>query len=80
MEKINCIICGNKIKAPDPNIDLDNYNGQVFCHECKVLLYIKTVSGKVIKYNIVSKQTVNVKVDHKVEVITAVPRPDYSQK
>ena len=78
MEKLNCLICENPVAMPDPNIDLDNYDGQVFCHECDLLLYIKTIRGKVLKYKVVPNQTI--KVDKEIKVITAVPRPDYSKK
>lgn len=33
-------------------IDADKYDGQVVCQECKSLLYVKLVKGKVEKYRI----------------------------
>ena len=78
VKKIDCLVCGNPIAMPLPNIDPDNYDGQIFCHECNLLLYIKSDGGKVPKYKVVPNQTINVK--HDVKVITAVPRPDYSKK
>lgn len=78
IKKINCLICGNPIKMPLPNIDPDNYDGQIFCHECNLLLHIKSDGGKVLKYKVVPGQTINIERD--IQVITAVPRPDYSKE
>jgi len=78
VKKINCLVCGNPITIPLPNIDPDNYDGQLFCHKCNLLLHIKTEASKVKKYNVVPNQTINVKSD--IKVISAVPRPDYSKK
>ena len=76
IDKINCLVCGNPITIPDPNIDPDNYDGQIFCRNCNILLYLKSEASKIKKYKVVPNQTINVVTDMKV--ITAVPRPDYT--
>ena len=78
VKNINCLVCGNPIAMPLPNIDPDNYNGQIFCHNCNLLLYIKSEASKVKQYKVVPNQTINVKSD--IQVVTGVPRPNYSNE
>ena len=56
MIEIECLACGETLKIPQ-FIDNDNYDGQVVCQECKSLLHVKLVKGKVQKYKIVGEQT-----------------------
>ena len=51
MVKIECLACGKALKMPK-YIDADKYDGQVVCQECKSLLHLKLVKGKVEKYRI----------------------------
>ena len=60
VRKINCLVCGNPIAMPLPNIDPDNYDGQIFCHNCNLLLHIKSEASKVATYEVVKNQTINV--------------------
>ena len=59
MVEIQCLACGKPIKPPQLNdtdkYDTDNYDGEVVCQECKSLLHIKLIKGKVQKYKIVEK-------------------------
>ena len=55
MVRIKCLACGKAVKAPK-FIDTDNYDGQVVCQECKSLLHVKLVKGKVQKYKIVASK------------------------
>jgi len=59
VKKLYCIVCGNLIKLPLPDVGPDNYEGHVFCHECNLLLDIKSEASK-IKYRVVRNQTINV--------------------
>lgn len=56
MVNIECLVCGKTVKLPQ-FIDTDNYDydGQVVCQECKSLLHVKLVKGKVRKYKLVEK-------------------------
>lgn len=56
MVDIKCLVCGESLEIP-PYIDTDNYDGQLNCHKCNSLLYIKLVSSKVRKYRVVEKNT-----------------------
>ena len=56
MVKINCLECGKSLKIPS-YIDPEDYDGQVRCHECNALLYIRFKSSKVETYKVVEKQT-----------------------
>jgi len=61
MAEIECLACGNAIKPRQLN-DTDNYDtsyydGQVVCQECKSLLYVKLVKGKVQKYKIIEDKS-----------------------
>ena len=51
MVEIECLACGKAVKLPQ-FIDIDNYDGQVVCQECKSLLHVKLVEGKVQKYKV----------------------------
>ena len=78
VKSIYCLVCENPIPMPLPNIDPDNYDGHIFCHNCNLLLYIKSEAKKVKQYKVVTNQTINVKSD--IQVVTALPRPDYLDK
>jgi len=54
--KVECLACGKLVKLPQ-FIDIDSYDGQVVCKECKSLLYVKLVKGKVQKYKVVEDKT-----------------------
>ena len=54
MVDIKCLACGKTVKLPQ-FIDTNYYDGQVVCQECKSLLHVKLVKGKVQKYKIVKK-------------------------
>ncbi len=56
MDEIVCLACGKTVKLPQ-FIDTDNYDGQVVCQECKSLLHVKLVKGKVQKYKIVREKS-----------------------
>ena len=59
MVEIECLACGKDVKLPQ-FIDSDNYDGQLVCRECKSLLHVKLVKGKVQKYKVVeNKDTFN---------------------
>jgi DNA-directed RNA polymerase subunit RPC12/RpoP len=55
--EIECLICGKSIKPQQINkaeiYDTQNYDGQIMCQECKSLLYIKLIEGKIQKYKVV---------------------------
>jgi len=51
MVEIECLACGKVVKLPQ-FIDTDYYDGQIVCQECKSLLHVKLVKGKVQKYKI----------------------------
>jgi len=54
MGEIQCLACDKTLKLPQ-FVNTDNYDGQVVCPECKALLHIKLVKGKVLKYKIVER-------------------------
>jgi len=54
MVKIECLACGKNVKIPQ-YANTDRYDGQVVCQECKALLHVKLVKGKVEKYKIVER-------------------------
>ncbi len=54
MVEINCIVCEQPIKFPS-YIDADDYDGQIFCHKCNRLLYVRLKSSKVKKYRVIEK-------------------------
>jgi len=57
MVEIECLACGEAIKPQQlndtDNYDTENYDGQIVCQECKSLLQVKLVNGKVQKYKII---------------------------
>lgn len=55
MVEIECLACAKAVKLPQ-FIDIDNYDGQVVCQECKSLLHVKLVKGKVQKYKVVANR------------------------
>ncbi len=55
MVEIECLACGKTVELPQ-FIDTDNYDGQVVCQECKSLLHVKLLKGKVHKYKIVENK------------------------
>ena len=52
--EISCLICGKTIEIPQ-FIDTNNYDGQISCRECKALLRMKMLRGKVRKYELVER-------------------------
>ena len=54
MVEIQCLACDKTLKLPQ-FVNTDNYDGQVVCPECKALLHIKLVKGKVLRYKIVER-------------------------
>ena len=52
--EIECLACGKTLKMPK-YIDADKYDGQVVCQECKSLLHVKLIKGKVQKYKIIKE-------------------------
>lgn len=56
MADIECLACGKTVKIPK-FIDTDNYDGQLVCQECKSILHVKLVKGKVQKYKIVEDKS-----------------------
>jgi len=72
MVEINCIVCEKPIKIPS-YIDPEDYDGQLFCHKCNLLLNVKLKSSKLKKYKVAEKQP---KVSPStIKLITAIPRP-----
>ena len=55
MVDIKCLVCEESLEIP-PYIDPADYDGQLVCQECKSLLHVKLVKGKVQKYKIVEKK------------------------
>ena len=80
VEKINCLICGNPIAMPLPNIDPGNYEGHIFCHNCNLLLYIKSEASIVKKYKVVSNQTINVTKNVSIEYMQADSKESKSKE
>jgi hypothetical protein len=72
MVDIKCLVCKESLEIP-PCIDLDNYDGQLFCHECNSLWDIKLKSSKVIKYKL-AKQQPKVRPST-IKLIANIPRP-----
>ena len=52
MVEIECLVCGKNFNIPQC-IDTDDYDGEVVCTECKALLHIKLIKGKLQKRKIV---------------------------
>lgn len=61
MVEIECLACGKAVKArqltDSDNYDTDSYDGQIVCQECKSLLHVKLVEGKVQKYKLVENKS-----------------------
>ena len=61
MGEIECLACGKAIKPRQlndtGNYDTGNYDGQIVCQECKSLLHVKLVKGKVQKYKIIEDKS-----------------------
>ena len=55
MAEIKCLACDKTPEIPQ-SIDTDNYDGQLVCSECKALLHVKLVKGKLRKYKIVERR------------------------
>jgi len=57
MVEINCLVCDKSLQLPK-FIDTEDYdyNGQLVCQECKSLLHVKLVKGKVREYKVVEKK------------------------
>ncbi len=59
MIEIQCVACEKAIKPlqlnDTANYATENYDGQIICQECKSLLYVKSVKGKVQKSKLVKK-------------------------
>jgi len=72
MDKINCIVCEKPIKFPS-YIDPEDYDGNIFCHECNLLLYVRLKAAKVKKYKVVEKQTITVHPN--IIVKHSIPEP-----
>ncbi len=60
MVEIECLACTKVVKPKQlndtDNYDTDSYEGQVVCQECKSVLHVKLVKGKVQKYKIVENK------------------------
>jgi hypothetical protein len=54
MVEIECLECDKVLVLPQ-FINTNNYDGQVVCHKCKALLYIKLVNNEVRKYKIIER-------------------------
>ena len=71
MIEIECLACGKSIKPPQLNdtdkYDTDNYDGQVVCPECKALLHVKLIKGKVQKYKIIERLRLGTPIE--IEVV-----------
>jgi hypothetical protein len=52
--EISCLICGKTITIPQ-FIDINNYEGQIGCPNCKALLRMRLVGGKAKKYEVVER-------------------------
>ncbi len=63
MVEIECPACTKTIKPRQlndtENYDTENYDGHVVCQECKSLLYVKLVKGKVQKSKVVENKNTN---------------------
>lgn len=77
MVDINCLVCEEPIKIPS-YIDPDDYDGQLYCQSCQLLLDIKLLKSKVRKYRFAAKQTKP--RPSEINIISNIPRPDYSKK
>ena len=69
MVEIQCVACEKAIKPRQlndtDNYDTENYDGQIVCQECKSLLHVKSVKGKVQKSEVVeNKRERDVKITY----------------
>jgi len=55
MVEIPCLVCKEPLKIP-PCIDPDDYDGQLFCHNCNLLWDVKLKSSKPKKYKLAKQQ------------------------
>ena len=76
MVDIKCLVCKKSLEIPQ-YIDPNDYDGQLFCHECNLLWNVRLKSSKVKEYRIAVKQP---KITPNVKIITGVPRPSISEK
>jgi DNA-directed RNA polymerase subunit RPC12/RpoP len=72
MVETECLACWKPLNIPKDiipkNIETDDYDGQVVCKECKSLLHVKLVKGKLQKYKIVAEFKLRRKPIEVVEV------------
>ena len=54
MVEIECLACDKTLELPQ-SVDTDNYDGRLVCSNCKALLHVKLVKGKLRKYKIVER-------------------------
>lgn len=87
MVEIECLTCGKAIKPRQlndtDNYDTENYDGQIVCQECKSLLYVKSVKGKVQKSKVVennSKQAKPLAYDALVRLATEKQKQDEKEE
>ena len=68
MIEIECLACEKAIKPRQlndtENYDTKNYDGQIVCQECKSLLYVKLIKGKVQKSRIEKKEFPQINITH----------------
>ena len=73
MVEIECLACGKTIKPRQlndtDNYDTENYDGQIVCQECKSLLYVKSVKGKVQKSKVVENKSKQAKSLTYVDIV-----------
>ena len=50
--EISCLVCNKNIPIPE-YYDINNYDGQIICPECRSLLHIKMAASKVRKLEVV---------------------------
>ena len=55
MVEIECLVCKESLEIP-LCINLADYDGQLFCHECNLLWNVRFKSSKVVKYKLAEKQ------------------------
>ena len=77
MVEIKCLVCGESLEIPR-YIDPDDYDGQLYCKSCQLLLDIKLLKSKVRKYRVAAKQTKP--RPSEITIVSSMPRPDYSKK
>jgi transcription elongation factor Elf1 len=54
IKHLECLVCGENLSIPT-FINIDNYDGQVVCQNCKSLLYLRLVRSKVKRYKVVDE-------------------------